>query len=326
MFELYSQRIKNQEGESEVFIYNEFSSKFRNQFIYCVKDCYNSMEGKIDKINRNIDFFPDAYEIGFLCLDSMAELIYSIFKREKGLGDEVGSDWDDLTKYIQECDNTDFLDMMDLIAHLIFNKSKNIFSDIFGENIFKNHFSGYIDDGINHINLRLKENLLGYEIIDGKVIAKTNTVTHEHIIKPALKLLIDEDFRGAEEEYLLAFENFKNGENENAIINGNKAFESVLKTICGKLEYQYDPSKASAKKLLNILEENNFFPGYLKNHLSSLINSLETGAPVIRNKVAGHGQGENVRKVGDEYVEYVLNLTATNILFLYKIYKGKVAK
>lgn len=32
MYELYSKRIKNKDGEPEVYIYDEFPELFRNQF------------------------------------------------------------------------------------------------------------------------------------------------------------------------------------------------------------------------------------------------------------------------------------------------------
>ncbi len=182
------------------------------------------------------------------------------------------------------------------------------------------------NEAIYELNLRLKQNSLGYEFINGKIIKKTDAVTHENIVKPALKLLLDEEFRGAEEEYLLAFEHFKNSENKDAIQNAAKAFESTMKTICAGLSYEFNPSKDAAKQLLEKLKANSFFPAYLEDHLNAVVKTLEAGAPTLRNKTAGHGQGTEVKPIGDEYVEYVLNLVATNILFLYRIYQEKKAK
>lgn len=42
---------------------------------------------------------------------------------------------------------------------------------------------------------------------------------------------------------------------------------------------------------------------------------------VVRNKNAGHGQGSTVTPISDEFVEYALNLAATNIVLLVGIYK-----
>ena len=90
----------------------------------------------------------------------------------------------------------------------------------------------------DELNLRFKQHSLGYEFTNGEIIPKTNEVIHQQIIKPALKVLTDERFRGAEEEYLLAFEHFKTGNNKDAILNAGKAFESTIKTICKELEYK----------------------------------------------------------------------------------------
>lgn len=60
---------------------------------------------------------------------------------------------------------------------------------------------------IEELNLRLRQHGLGYEFIGREIIKKSNTVTHEHIVKPTLKLFAgDENFGGTEKEYLLAFD------------------------------------------------------------------------------------------------------------------------
>ena len=183
--------------------------------------------------------------------------------------------------------------------------------------------NNFFQKAIDELNWRLKQNGLGYEFINGEIIVKTNTMTHENVVKPALKILSDEEFRGAEKEYLLAFENYRRGENNNAILNAVKAFESAMKIICSGLGYEYDKDRATAKALINILKQNSFFPSYLNNHMDELRISLETGATTIRNKIAGHGQGASVQETEDMYVEYVLNLVAANIIFLYRIYRKK---
>lgn len=256
----------------------------------------------------------------------MPRELCEIFAQEKGL--KHISDCDDyyinsvdaLECYIDECNSDDFLDLMDFIFGYFISDEK-----------FKKRCYIYIDennffqDAIDELNLRLKQNSLGYEFLNGEIIKKTNTFTHENIVKPALKLLLDEDFSGAEKEYLLAFEDYRKGENANAILNAVKAFESTMKIICSKLGYAYDKDKDTAKRLIKILEDNDFYPTYLNNHMTNIRTTLESGAPTVRNKTAGHGQGTSIQNVSDEYVEYVLNLVATNIVFLYKIYNEKKA-
>lgn len=79
-----------------------------------------------------------------------------------------------------------------------------------------------------------------------------------------------------------------------------------------------------AKILIQILENNNFYPAYMLSHMASLRTTLETGLPVVRNKNAGHGQGSTVVSISDEFAEYALNLSVTNIVLLVGIYKRGV--
>ena len=99
--------------------------------------------------------------------------------------------------------------------------------------------------------------------------------------------------------------------------------ESTLKVICAKMGYQFDKNTDTAKKLIDTLKANNFFPNYLSNHLNTLCAILENGTPTVRNKTSGHGQGEQIQNVSNELAEYELNLVATNIVFLVRIYHSK---
>lgn len=310
MYDLYSRRIKDANGEPEVFVYDNFPETFRNQFFTVI----NNFLKKLCKKNSQYDF------------DDLVEEICEIFAQEKGLKCISGAMYISsnslraLEKYIDSCNDEDFLDLMDFV-----------FGVLISDEDIKNSCFIYDDDedffqyAIDELNVRLKQHSLGYEFTNGQIIKKTNTVTHKNIVKPALKLLLDEEFRGAEEEYLLAFEHFRKAENKDAIINAAKAFESTMKIICAGMQYEFDKNKDNAKKLINTLEKNSFYPSYLNNHITNIRTTLESGAPTVRNKLSGHGQGTATTNVTDEYVEYVLNLVATNIVFLYKIYKEKKA-
>ena len=304
MYNLYSRRKKDAQGNPEAFEYNHFSQGFRNQFFTII----NRVLQELKKQYWGQDF------VGYLC---------EIFAQEKGLKciGKYYSHMNDLValeEYVDKCNDEDFLDLVDFIfGSFISNKEIHWRFEIYGKDIYQ--------EAIVELNLRLRQSGLGYEFLNGEIIEKTNTVTHENIIKPALRLLLDEDFRGAEEEYLLAFESYRKGENKNAILNATKAFESTMKAICSGLNYDYDTSKDTAKQLIHILEKNGFYPAYLNNHIAGIRTTLESGAPTLRNKTSGHGQGTSVQDIPDSYVEYALNLVATNILFLYKLYQDKKA-
>ena len=305
MYKLFSQRKREEEnGVSDVYIYNKFSKEFRNQYFHIIKYVFNS--------NSDDSYYTYNGSI------NLWEIACENFAREKGLKyllDDYGYCNNRLAyeKYVDECSDEDFLDLMDYtFTAIISNKDT---AGIVGR--------AKIDDAIEELNYRFKQHSLGYEFINGNLIEKTNEQIHREIIKPALYLLHNEMFRGAEEEYFLAFDFFKEGKNKEAILNAIKAFESVLKTICEKMKYPYDKDKDGAKQLLQHLSENNFYPNYLESHLTGIRLTLESGAPALRNKKAGHGQGSEVVSVSDEYVEYALNLVATNIVFLVKLFNQK---
>lgn len=309
MYTLYSKRKKDAEGNPEVFIYDTFPVGFRNQFFTIINQVFIEYKWRKGKS------------------DELCEGICKTFAQEKGLKCISGSRYDEsnsidaLETYIDKCTDEDFLDLMDFIF-AVFISNKELHKYFYFSSDSENFFLA----AINELNWRLKQNSLGYEFINGEIVVKTNTVVHENIVKPALKLLVDEDFRGAEEEYLLAFEDYRKGENKNAILNATKAFESTMKTICFQLGYNYNKDRDTAHTLIKILADNSFYPSYLNDHMAGICNTLKSGAPTVRNKTAGHGQGTSVQQISDEYVEYVMNLVATNMLFLYKLYRKKKAE
>ena len=93
-----------------------------------------------------------------------------------------------------------------------------------------------------------------------------------------------------------------------------------MKSICKYMRFSYDEQKDDAKKLIQILRDNDFFPAYLESHMNGIRTTLESGAPTVRNKTSGHGQGEEIVDVSESFASYALNLVATNILFLCKLY------
>ena len=298
VYELFSRRNRDKTKDPDVYNYDKFPEGFRNQFLHIMLDVFE--------------------ELKFSCSNPIQEFC-RIFAREKGMPSiysrcrhEINT-WNAFCEYALNCSEIDFVDLMDFaFAALVANKD------------VRNHInynSKSFVEAIDELNERFKQHNLGYEFSNGMIIKKTNKVTHETIVKPALKLLCDEEFKGAEEEYLNAWKQFMDGDNQGAILNAAKAFESFMKILCSKMHYTFDKEKDTAKKLLEHLKSNDFFPSYLEKHLNALITTLESGAPTVRNKTAGHGQGEERISVPDDYATYVMNLVASNIVFLHSIYK-----
>ena len=302
MYELLSKRIKNASGEPEVFLYNSFPQPFRNQVFYILEDVlspYSTFD------------------------ENLWDILEEQFCREKGLKGmgfkkpSKGYGKSSIEKYFEDSSDIDFLDSIDFFFYVIDKKLRTLKAQ------YKHDYDADIavSDAIMELNYRFKQHNLGYEFINSQIIPIDSTLLHEMAVKPALKLLFEEGFEGAEDEIRKAYEKRRKGDNKNAILEAGKAFESTMKIICDKQGYTYDKAKDTAQKLISVLENNGFYPSYMNAHLTSIRTTLETGLPVVRNKVSGHGQGNQVITISDEYTDYVLHLAATNILFLVQLYR-----
>jgi hypothetical protein len=139
---------------------------------------------------------------------------------------------------------------------------------------------------------------------------------HAEAVKPALLLLNTEDYKGPHEEFLSAYEHYRLGNNKEALTDGLKAFESTMKAICDKRRWANDPTKDTAKKLIDILFENGLIPQFWQTQFASLRSLLESSVPTGRNKLSGHGQGATPQTVPDHLTAYMLHMTASTLVFL----------
>jgi len=172
------------------------------------------------------------------------------------------------------------------------------------------------DEAINTLNARFKEHGIGYQYSDGQIIRIDSELIHSEIIKPALRLLNDKHYAGAQEEFLKAHAHYRRGSTKEVLNECLKAFESVMKAICKKRGWVYPPN-ATANALTKLCLDNQLIPPYLETHYGALRTMLESGVPTIRNKeAAAHGQGEEVIHVPDHIAGYALHMTASAIVFL----------
>lgn len=297
-YKFFSQRQRG-EDVPDVLQYDDLPVEFRNQFMYILSDVCNSAN------------------------DELAMFLAKQYCREKGfrkLGRYVIHDsntaFQALEEYVEKSTDDELLDLIDFICSRLnwLISSQNFTRYLLYEtpNVIRHAFV--------ELNGRFKQHNLGYEVTKGQLMRIDNQTVHAQYVKPALQLLCDEEFAGAEEEYRNAFEARRAGNNKDAILNAGKCFESVMKTICEK-KYNIDAKNLAAKNLLDTLKDNCFFPEYMNNHLNKVIETLKSGAPTVRNKVAGHGQGSEITEAPDCLVDYVLGLVAVNSVLLVKLYK-----
>ena len=289
-FKPLSRRLAEEKGElSDIFIYDKIPDSFRNRFCHLFVNTIQ-VAGFIDDTYRVLEA-EGAKVLG------LPELGSSRYYRKN------------ITDFIQK--HTDSSTVLDLIEFYLYK----FYFDLGG----KENPNTTFGRAISETNHWFQYDNLGYRFENGQIVRIDNQIIYREALQPALKLLSDPRFAGANQEMLAAYDSRRNGNNADALTNANKAFESVIKSICEEKGYTYDKDKDAAKKLIDILKTEGFFPAYMNPHIDGIRITLETGLPVVRNKKGGHGQGQAVTPVPDEYVGYALNLAATNIVFLARL-------
>ena len=94
-----------------------------------------------------------------------------------------------------------------------------------------------------------------------------------------------------------------------------------MKTICARRKWPYKQTD-TASALIEICLKNGLLPTFMQSHLGTIKSALESAIPTVRNKLSGHGQGEQPKSVPKFYAEYLLHETAATIVFLVDAYKA----
>jgi hypothetical protein len=167
------------------------------------------------------------------------------------------------------------------------------------------------------VNIRFKENGVGYEYADGHIIRVDSQLIHNAAVVPALTVLRGSEFKNAQEEFLSAYDHYRQSKHEEALVDCCKSFESTMKVICNKRGWVFDPNRSTASELIRICLDNRLIPPYWENHFTGLRTMLTSGIPTARNRQGGHGAGTAVNsEPPSQLVSYVLHMTASTILFL----------
>lgn len=300
IFDLYSKRkIREERGNGDFYIYDDAPKALRVQIIHFYDDAYETSERGLSQYQN---FYLD---------DEDFEAIVKVLSREYGMLDLVPHCRDNreqLREFIQTCSTERFLDCVEILCRLINHNPK---------------LDQKIKDELHkEINFRFRDMALGYEYVHPMLIRIDSTVLHAEVVKPTIYLLAAEDFyRGAEQELFTAFDHFRKGEHKEAIANCLKSFESAMKSIHEKREWQYS-SNDTASKLLSSCFSHGLVPAYMQTHFNSLRSLLESGVPTLRNKTSGHGQGSTPVKVPDYIVSYALHTATANIKLLIECEKS----
>lgn len=294
--DLFSKRQKKARGDTpEVFVYDTIPQPLRVQVVHIWRDV----------IGRSSEFHSPADNVYRRIVEALARE-YGVFVLADGTSPE-----DVLKNFIlSEREVDKILDCIE-VSFLLIAFFHSRISNYSG----RAHTKLTVEKAIEELNQRFLEHGVGYEYVPFEIIRKDSEFLHQETIKPALNLLQDSRYKGANEEFLKAHEHYRHGEIKDCLVYCLKSLESTLKTICEIRNWQFEQSD-TAKTLLSIVFRNKLVPMFWQSHFNALKSTLESGVPTGRNKLGGHGQGSTVISVPAHFASYMLHMTGSAIQFL----------
>ncbi len=171
-------------------------------------------------------------------------------------------------------------------------------------------------DAINKLNRRFREHGVGYQFESAQIIRVDSQWVHAEVVRPALHILSNPKYEGANVEFLSAHEHYRKRRYKECLNDCLKAIESCIKAICKRRGWTYT-EKDNARRLIEIVFEKELIQPFMQSHFSALRTTLDSGVPPMRNNLSAHGKAEKT-DVQDYIAAYALHLTASNILLLAK--------
>ncbi len=303
--DIFSLRQKNEsENNNDIYTYDNLPKELRTQIIYIWREALGGSD----------EYF--SHRANVKCI---YEILVSTLRKEYGMFRLVDKKYNlayqdnylnELEKFfLNEIDIHRALDVVELTFRAIDKFTRDF------HYLYKDNGSEIADNAIQELNDRFKLNKIGYRFESGQIIKIDSTFTHQEMIKPALKLLQDPAFAGAEDEFLKAHDYYRKNDPKGCISECLKAFESTMKIICSEKGWTYPPS-ATASKLIDICFENKLIPNFWQSYFSGIRTTLESGVPTGRNRTSSHGQGQKILEVPVYMASSIINMTATGILLL----------
>lgn len=302
--------------------YDVFPKEFRVQIYHILTDVFYDVNysGSQGFQNAFREFNGD---FTTLANNTNIELrrICKIFSREKGRlslksntnGVSSSMDYEAILEFILSEKNVDdLLTIVELVFDIIETKASD---EDFGK---RNNAYEISKQAIYELNQRFREHSIGYQFENGQIIRLDSEFIHVEAVKPALQLLSNSMYKGAQEEFLKAHEHYRHGRYDSALTDCLKAFESTMKIILDKHGWEYDKNRDTASKLINCCIRNELIPKFWTDHFNSLSNMLTSSIPTPRKKLSGHGKGNDDIEVPEHLIQYVLHMTASTIVFLIK--------
>lgn len=308
IFDLFSKRQKRLRGDiSDVYKYDEIPHPLKVQIVHIWQDTLgNEQEYLVEYIGVKKGY---QFLVETLCRE------YGVFKLSDSRSHNRHYMEELINFFLNEKNHEKVIDVIELSFRYI-----DFFTRDYG---YKRESapSKKVDSAIEEVNARFREHAIGYQYEGGDIIRVDSQFVHTEVVKPALKLLSQKLYRGAQEEFLKAHKHYRLKNYKESLNEALKSFESTMKAICDKRKWIYD-SRATAKTLIDIIYNNGLIPTFWQQHMAALRSLLEGGVPTGRNKLSGHGQGASTTEVPQYIAAYILHMCAAAIVFLIEAEKN----
>lgn len=302
IFDLFSKRQKRLRGDvPDVYTYDTLPSPLRVQIIHIWKDSlgYGEQYWNYDDVKMAYKFVVET-----LCRE------YGLFKLPDGDQYSDRHYIKELSNYFLREDNVERqMDVVELTFKVIDKYTREY------RYLRRGNADEIADKAIDELNTRFKEHGIGFQFIGNDIIRVDSELLHSEVVKPALMLLNNKYYEGAQEEFLAAYEHYRHGRYKESLNDCLKAFESTMKSICDKQRWKYQQNVTS-KGLIQICFDNGLIPSFWQQQMTSLRSLLESSVPTGRNKLSGHGQGSESIDIPEHIVAYMLHMTASTLVFL----------
>lgn len=307
VFDLFSKRQKQLRGEvPDVYSYDQLPEALRVQIVHIVLGAM----GNANEYYSSHSPYGQNVASNYRAVVDILRREYGVFRlSENGSHDDQGYLGELVDFFLREINIDRSLDVIELCFRAIDTCTRNF------RYLHRTDAAAVADDAMYELNQRFKEHGVGYCFENGWIVRVDSQLIHAEVVKPALKLLDQRKYAGAQQEFLRAHEHYRTGNAKEALNECLKAFESVMKSICDDRGWPYGDG-ATARGLIKACFDNQIVPSFWQSHFSSLRSLLESGVPTARNKESGHGQGAAPTNVPMHLVGYALHMTAATIVFL----------
>jgi hypothetical protein len=214
IYDLFSKRQKRARGEvPDVYVYDRLPQPLRRQIVHIVRETFSNFYG------------PHPDNEAYRSVNNTLLKEYGSFELIKNATCDQQAIFD---FFLSEIFIERALDVVELCFKLIGDlpsrppqySSKN-----------RADVTSMAEDAIMELNARFKEHGVGYQFESGQIIRVDSQFIHNEAVKPALHVLRDKEFKGANEEFLNAHEHYRHGRYKESLVEALKAFESTMKII-----------------------------------------------------------------------------------------------